>query len=178
MIELSANGSSIRASIASIAANSSGRPTLRISWRSPNASATALDRAVAAYREALPNQAAIDGLGRLVEDPYRLANAFLQAGMATRALEALFFVSWSATHLNGLKNVIVKVWPNSMFMNRIGRMVVLKRDYESQMASLQIQIEREREAGFSVDMPPQRMIEQAPPPAHSDESESTRVTKA
>jgi len=65
------------------------------------------------------------------------------------------------TELNGLKNVIVKVWPNSMFMNRIGRMVVLKRDYESQMASLQIQIEREREAGFSVDMPPERMIEQA-----------------
>ena len=55
----------------------------------PNVAATARDRAVAAYREALPNQAAIDGLDRLVEDPYRLANAFLQAGMATRALEAL-----------------------------------------------------------------------------------------
>jgi soluble lytic murein transglycosylase len=49
----------------------------------------ARDRAIAAYREALPNQAAIDGLERLIEDPYRLANAFLQAGLATRALEAL-----------------------------------------------------------------------------------------
>ena len=46
-------------------------------------------RAVSAYREALPNQAAIDGLERLGSDPYRLANAYLQAGMATRALAAL-----------------------------------------------------------------------------------------
>lgn len=46
-------------------------------------------RAALAYREALPNQAAIDGLERVLVDPYRLANAFLQAGMATRALAAL-----------------------------------------------------------------------------------------
>lgn len=46
-------------------------------------------RAVAAYREALPNQAAIDGLERVERDPYRLANAYLQAGMASRALAAL-----------------------------------------------------------------------------------------
>ncbi len=51
--------------------------------------ATARERAIAAYREALPNRAAIDGLERLIEDPYRLANAFLQSGLATRALEAL-----------------------------------------------------------------------------------------
>jgi soluble lytic murein transglycosylase len=51
--------------------------------------AAARDRAVAAYREALPNQAAIDGLERLIDDPYRLANAFLQGGLATRALQAL-----------------------------------------------------------------------------------------
>ena len=55
----------------------------------PGAAAAARDRAIAAYRDALPNQAAIDGLERLVADPYRLANFFLQAGMATRALEAL-----------------------------------------------------------------------------------------
>ena len=46
-------------------------------------------RAIAAYREALPNQAAIDGLERLESDPYRLANAYLQARMSTRALAAL-----------------------------------------------------------------------------------------
>jgi soluble lytic murein transglycosylase len=46
-------------------------------------------RAIVAYREALPNQAAIDGLERLEPDPYRLANAYLQARMSTRALAAL-----------------------------------------------------------------------------------------
>jgi soluble lytic murein transglycosylase len=46
-------------------------------------------RAIAAYREALPNQAAIDGLERLELDPYRRANAYLQARMSTRALGAL-----------------------------------------------------------------------------------------
>ncbi len=55
----------------------------------PTAAAAARERAIAAYREALPNQAALDGLERLIEDPYRRANAFLQAGLATRALEAL-----------------------------------------------------------------------------------------
>ena len=47
------------------------------------------ERAVAAYREALPMQAAIDGIERLERDPYRQANAFLQANMAERALAAL-----------------------------------------------------------------------------------------
>ncbi len=51
--------------------------------------AGATARAVAAYREALPMQAAIDGIERLEPDPYRRANAFLQANMATRALAAL-----------------------------------------------------------------------------------------
>lgn len=51
--------------------------------------AGATERAVAAYREALPTQAAIDGIERLESDPYRRANAFLQANMATRALAAL-----------------------------------------------------------------------------------------
>lgn len=55
----------------------------------PLVATTARERAIAAYREALPNQAAIDGVERLIEDPYRRANAFLQAGLATRALEAL-----------------------------------------------------------------------------------------
>ena len=51
--------------------------------------AGATERAVSAYREALPTQAAIDGIERLESDPYRRANAFLQANMATRALAAL-----------------------------------------------------------------------------------------
>jgi soluble lytic murein transglycosylase len=51
--------------------------------------AGAAERALAAYRLALPSQAAIDGIERLEPDPYRRANAFLQANMATRALEAL-----------------------------------------------------------------------------------------
>ncbi len=51
--------------------------------------AGAAERALAAYRLALPDQAAIDGIERLEPDPYRRANAYLQANMATRALEAL-----------------------------------------------------------------------------------------
>ena len=47
------------------------------------------ERALAAYRLALPDQAAIDGVERLEPDPYRRANAYLQANMATRALQAL-----------------------------------------------------------------------------------------
>ncbi len=46
-------------------------------------------RALAAYREALPRADAIAGIERLESDPYRRANAFLQARMSTRALEAL-----------------------------------------------------------------------------------------
>ncbi len=49
----------------------------------------AAERALSAYRLALPDQAAIDGIERLEPDPYRRANAYLQANMATRALEAL-----------------------------------------------------------------------------------------
>ena len=47
------------------------------------------ERAVAAYREALPESEAIVALARLIDDPYRLANAYAQAGQQRRALEAL-----------------------------------------------------------------------------------------
>ena len=47
------------------------------------------ERAVAAYREALPDAAAIVALARLIDDPYRLANAYFQARQHRRALEAL-----------------------------------------------------------------------------------------
>lgn len=47
------------------------------------------ERAIAAYREALPETDAILALARLIDDPYRLANAYAQAGQQRRALEAL-----------------------------------------------------------------------------------------
>jgi len=47
------------------------------------------DRAVDAYRQALPEAAAITALARLIDDPYRLANVYFQAGQHRRALEAL-----------------------------------------------------------------------------------------
>lgn len=48
-----------------------------------------LHRAEGAYREALPEPDAIHALERLIDDPYRLANAFLQARLHRRALDAL-----------------------------------------------------------------------------------------
>lgn len=47
------------------------------------------ERAIEAYREALPEAAAIVALARLIDDPYRLANAYFQARQHRRALEAL-----------------------------------------------------------------------------------------
>jgi len=51
--------------------------------------AGATERAISAYREALPESAAISALARLIADPYQLANAYFQAGQHRRALEAL-----------------------------------------------------------------------------------------
>ena len=47
------------------------------------------ERALQAYREALPHQAAIAAIKRLETDPYRRANTFLQARQNRLALEAL-----------------------------------------------------------------------------------------
>lgn len=47
------------------------------------------ERALEAYREALPLEAAIRAVARLEPDPYRRANIYLQAGQNRRALEAL-----------------------------------------------------------------------------------------
>ena len=47
------------------------------------------DRALEAYRAALPDPAAKDGVERVEPDPYRRANAFLQARMYRPALDAL-----------------------------------------------------------------------------------------
>ncbi len=46
-------------------------------------------RAVEAYREALPDSRARDALRALIDDPYRLANAFLQERLHQAALDAL-----------------------------------------------------------------------------------------
>jgi hypothetical protein len=46
-------------------------------------------RALEAYREALPRREAITAVARLEPDPYRLSNAYFQAGLHRRALEAL-----------------------------------------------------------------------------------------
>lgn len=46
-------------------------------------------RATLAFRAALPEREAIEGLRRLTSDPYRLANLFLQADLDQEALDAL-----------------------------------------------------------------------------------------
>lgn len=48
-----------------------------------------VDAALAGFREALPDERAIAAVERLEEDPYRRANAFLQARLHREALEAL-----------------------------------------------------------------------------------------
>lgn len=48
-----------------------------------------LSDAIRAYREALPDMRAVEALDRIVDDPYLLANAFLQARLYERALDAL-----------------------------------------------------------------------------------------
>jgi soluble lytic murein transglycosylase len=48
-----------------------------------------IERALQAYREALPHAAAIAGVARLERDPYRLANAYFQANQHRLALDAL-----------------------------------------------------------------------------------------
>ena len=47
------------------------------------------ERAIRAYREALPDGRAAEALRRLVDDPYELANTFLQARRYRDALDAL-----------------------------------------------------------------------------------------
>jgi soluble lytic murein transglycosylase len=48
-----------------------------------------VQRAIDAYRDGLPEALAITSLARLIGDPYRLANVYLQARQHRRALEAL-----------------------------------------------------------------------------------------
>ena len=78
----------------------------------------------------------------------------------TKALkipDAGFDTWW--TDLPELNNVIVKVWPNHLSMANIGRMIVLRRDYETQVKSIRQQIRRERKAGFVINDTPHELIE-------------------
>jgi hypothetical protein len=63
--------------------------------------------------------------------------------------------------LPDLDDKIVKVWPNHLSYANIGRMVVLRRDYASQVKSIQQQIKRERKQGFTVHDTPKQLIEKA-----------------
>ena len=47
------------------------------------------ERAIEAYREALPEAAAVSALARLIDEPYGLANAYFQARQNRLALQAL-----------------------------------------------------------------------------------------
>jgi hypothetical protein len=59
-----------------------------------------------------------------------------------------------------LNNVIVKIWPRFLSKVNISRMVVLKRDRTTQIKSLKRQIEREREAGWTILEKPESLIDQ------------------
>lgn len=62
---------------------------LRVTLGRASEEADRIDLAVHAYGEALPDPRAKDALEALIDDPYRLANAFLQARMHQAALNAL-----------------------------------------------------------------------------------------
>jgi hypothetical protein len=59
-----------------------------------------------------------------------------------------------------LNNVISKVWPRVLSKVNIRRMIVLKRDRTTQIKSLERQIEREREAGWTILEKPGSVIDQ------------------
>ena len=50
--------------------------------------------------------------------------------------------------LPNLNNVIAKVWPGTLTVANVGRVVILRRDRDDQIISLRKQIERERVAGY------------------------------
>ena len=65
------------------------------------------------------------------------------------------------TQLPDLNHVIAKVWPPALSHALVGRMLVLKRDFESQVISLRKQIEREASAGFKNYMTAEQIIERS-----------------
>jgi hypothetical protein len=63
--------------------------------------------------------------------------------------------------LPDLNDVIVKVWPNFLNSVKVGRMLVLRRDFISQVKSIQQQIRRERKQGYTIVDTPKQLIEKA-----------------
>jgi hypothetical protein len=58
-----------------------------------------------------------------------------------------------------LHNVIAKVWPGTLTVANVGRIVLLRRDRDEQIISLRKQIEREREAGYKCDETAEDLID-------------------
>jgi hypothetical protein len=52
--------------------------------------------------------------------------------------------------LPNLNNVIAKVWPGTMTVAKVSRIVLLRRDRDEQIISLRKQLERERAVGYKV----------------------------
>jgi hypothetical protein len=88
-----------------------------------------------------------------------------EAGLPTHWTESLKIVdakydTWY-TELPDLNDVIVKVWPNFLNSVKVGRMLVLRRDFISQVKSIQQQIRRERKQGYTIVDTPKQLIEKA-----------------
>ena len=64
------------------------------------------------------------------------------------------------TDLQGLGNVVVKVWPKHLSLVNISKMVVLRRNYTDQVGSIYKQAKRESKAGFTVDYTPDGLIQE------------------
>ena len=65
------------------------------------------------------------------------------------------------TELPDLDNVIAKVWPNHLSRAKVGRMLVLHREFASQVKSIHQQIRRERKQGYVIVDTPKQLIEKA-----------------
>jgi hypothetical protein len=63
-------------------------------------------------------------------------------------------------HMQGLSDVVVKVWPKHLKLVNIGRMIVLRRNYIDQVRSIYQQAKRERRAGYPVNYTPQGLIKE------------------
>jgi hypothetical protein len=63
--------------------------------------------------------------------------------------------------LSRLNNQIVKVWPNYLKQAKIGRMVLLRREFATQEASITLQMEREKKQQFVFMQTPKQMIEKS-----------------
>jgi hypothetical protein len=61
--------------------------------------------------------------------------------------------------LPNLRNVIAKVWPGTISVADIGRVVILRRDRDEQVISLRKQMERERIAGYKCDETAEELID-------------------